>query len=98
MKICPSCRAEIRQAARVCYCYHSFDPQPLHTPTTGPPPRKPSQSTSHLGRIVLYGIVLVIMTITLVLIHNTAGGAPATCRHNRQHRGVNSGCTALVVD
>jgi hypothetical protein len=70
MKICPSCGAEIRQAARLCYCYHSFDPQPLHTPTSGPPARKPSQSTGHLGRIVLSGIVLVIVTITLVLIHN----------------------------
>ncbi len=70
MKICPSCGAEIRQAARLCYCYHSFDPQPLHTPTTGPPARKSRQSTGHLGRIVLYGIVLVIVTITLVLVHN----------------------------
>ena len=70
MKVCPSCGAEIRRAARLCYCYHSFDPQPLHTPTTGPPARKPSQSTGHLGRIVLYGIVLVVVTITLVLIHN----------------------------
>jgi hypothetical protein len=70
MKICPSCGAEIRQAARLCYCDHSFDPQPPHTRTTGPPARKPSQSTGHLGHIVLYGIVLVIVTITLVLIHN----------------------------
>jgi hypothetical protein len=70
MKICPSCGAEIRQAARLCYCNHAFDPQPLHTPMTGPPARKSSQPTGHLGRIVLYGTALVIVTITLLLIHN----------------------------
>jgi hypothetical protein len=70
MKICPSCGAEIRQAARLCYCNHAFDPQPLHTPMTGPPARKPSQPTGHLGRIVLCGTALVIVTIALVLIRN----------------------------
>ncbi len=70
MKVCPSCGAKIRQAARLCYCYHSFDPQPQHTATAGPPARRQSHSTGHLERIVLYGIVLVIVTITLVIVRN----------------------------
>ncbi len=70
MKICPNCGAKIRRAAQLCYCYHSFDPQPQHTPTTGPPARRPSHSTGHLGRIVLYGILAVIVTITLVIVRN----------------------------
>jgi hypothetical protein len=70
MKICPNCGAEIRWAARLCYCYHSFDPQPQRTPTTGPPARRPSHSTGHLGRIVLYGLLAVIVTITLVIVRN----------------------------
>ncbi len=71
MKICPSCGAEIRRTARLCYCYHSFAPQPGHTPTTGAQAHRPSHRTGgHLGRIVLYGSLAVIVTITLVLVRN----------------------------
>jgi hypothetical protein len=71
MKVCPNCGAEIRRAARLCYCYHSFDPQPGHTPATGAPARRPSHPTGgHLGRIVLYGTLAVIVTIALVIAGN----------------------------
>ncbi len=71
MKVCPNCGAQIRRAAQLCYCYHSFAPQPGHTPTTDTQAHRPSHPTGgHLGRIVLYGILAVIVTITLVLVRN----------------------------
>jgi hypothetical protein len=77
-KVCPNCGAEIRRAAQLCYCYYSFEPRPQPAPTTRPPARVPSQSTGHLGRIVLFGLLALIVTITLVLVRNEL-----TCgRHN----------------
>lgn len=70
MKICPNCGAEIRRAARLCYCYQSFEPQPQPSPTTAPPVRGQGQPPGHLGRILLLGLLAVIATITLVLVRN----------------------------
>lgn len=70
MKICPNCGAQIRRAARLCYCYQTFDPQPQHPPTTVPPAPGRRHSTGHLGRIVLCGFLLVIATIALLTARN----------------------------
>ena len=79
MKTCPNCGAQIRRAARLCYCYHTFDPQPQSTSTTGAPARRPSHSTSRLARIVVCGIVLVMVTIALVIVRNEVTCGRHTC-------------------